>query len=129
MKKKAKKTETEIVQEYVDRIIKGKASRGHTDKRFDYTKKSDTVNKEMWLDTDFFFSVVFQSSIQKYAFLEALHKKLGVTVENFDKSQIQIINGLKIAESLGIELKKESALEPPVGNLDLRPYVLDDEKI
>lgn len=124
---KVEKSEGELVHEYVDRVIRGKLSRGHVDQRFAYTKADGAVNKDMWMDTDFFFSVVFQSSEQKYKFLEALQQKFGFELEDFFETQVQIVNGLKLAEKMSIELKRESAQEYPYGSLDLRPYVLDDE--
>lgn len=122
-KPKIVKTEEQLVHEYVDRVIGGKIARGHVDDRFAYTKKDGTVNKELWMDTDFFFSVVFQSYEQKYAFLEALK----VDTEIFER--VQIINGLKLAKLLGIELKEEKARPYPYPSLDLREIILDDDKI
>lgn len=117
------KTESELVHDYVNRVIGGKVARGHVDKRFNYTKKESTVNKELWLDTDFFFSVVFQSSEQKYQFIEAMK------LEHETMAQIQIVNGLKLAEKFGIKLKRETAQDHPKIDLDLLPLVLDNETI
>jgi hypothetical protein len=128
-KPKDEKTEEQLVHEYVNKVIRGKQSRGHVDQRFEYTKTGTAVNKDMWLDTDFFFSVVFQSSEQKYKFLEAVQKLFKFELEDFYETQVEIVNGLKLAQSMGIDLKKESAREYPYGSLDLRPYVLDDEEI
>lgn len=127
-KPRIKKTETEIVHTYVDKIIKGKVSRGHVDKRFGYTKSAQKRNKDLWLDTDFYFSVCFQSAEQKYEFLDALFKKTGVKVETSPDDQIQIVNGLKLSEALSIPIQKETMLDYPYGDLDLRPFVLDNEK-
>ena len=126
---KVEKTEEELVHRYVNQVIGGKLARGHVDKRFAYTKAEGTVNKEMWLDTDFFFSVVFQSSEQKYKFLEDFQKMFKFELEDFYGTQVQIINGVKLAGSMSIELKKETAREFPYGTLDLLPYVLDDEAV
>lgn len=124
-KKKEQKSESQLVHEYVNKVIRGKQSRGHVDKRFDYTKADGAVNKDMWMDTDFFFSVVFQSADQKDEFL----KRIGWALDNLPGSQVQIVNGLKLAEQMKIPLKRESAREYPYGSLDLRPFVLDDEAL
>lgn len=121
-KKKSEKSESELVHDYVKKVIRGKQSRGHVDQRFAYTKSQKTVNKELWLDTDFFFSVVFQSEKQKYEFLQ----KLGIEADN--DGQIQILNGLQFAKKLGIDLEKESALPYPTGSIDLMPLILDTEE-
>lgn len=122
---KVEKTSEQLAREYADRIINGKIARGHTDKRFAYTKKDSTVNKEMWIDTDFFFSVVFQSLEQKYEFI----KKVAWKTEVDHDSKIQIVNGLDLAKQMGIELKKETAQDSPYASLDLLPFVLDNETI
>lgn len=126
---KIQKSESELVHEYAEKVIRGKQSRGHVDKRFGYTESSVAVNKELWLDTDFFCSLVFQSKEQKYEFLNKLCEKFGTKPEYDSDTQIQIINGLKFAEQLGITLKKDEARPYPYGNLDLRPYVMDNESI
>lgn len=128
-KPKQTKSESELVHEYVDRVIRGKQSRGHVDSRFAYTKANSQVNKEMWLDTDFFFSVVFQSADQKYQFLKRFQEVFKFELENFEGTQVQIVNGLKLGRAIGIELKKEEARDYPYASLDLRPYVLDDEQV
>lgn len=117
---KQKKSESELVHQYANKVIEGKASRGHTDKRFNYTKREGTVNKELWLDVDFFFSVVFESAEQKYEFL----KQLKVPVD--EEERVQIVNGLKLAEKLGIKLQREKRMDYPYGSLDLRPFVMDN---
>lgn len=127
-KPKQEKSESQLVHEYVDKVIKGKASRGHTDQRFGYTKKETAVNKDLWMDTDFFFSVVFESEAQKYDFLNGLRKIFKFEVDGMDDSQVQIINGVALAREMKIELKQETSLNYPIGPLDLRPFVLDDEE-
>ena len=123
---KIKKTEAELVQQYCDRVINGKIARGHIDNRFKYTEGDGTVtNKNMHLDTDFYFSVVFQSQEQKYEFLKAI----GIPTEEHNK--IQIMNGLKLAKlftdkGVVVKLKKESSLPFPNAALDLRPLILDN---
>lgn len=124
---KIQKSEEQITREYAERVMRGKQSRGHVDKRFDFTKTDTAVNKDMWLDSDFFFSVVFQSGEQKYQFLKKFQEFFKFEIENFEDSQIQIVNGLKLADAMKIELKREKSREFPYGSLDLKPYVLDDE--
>lgn len=128
-KKKQSKSEGDLVREYADKVINGKRARGHTDKRFEFSKKEGTVNKELWLDTDFFFSVVFQSAEQKYLFLEFLKNLYpGFTVDKDD--QIQIVNGMKLGQAMGISLPKEPHVRDyPQANLDLLPLVLDTEGV
>lgn len=128
-KEKVVKTEAELVQEYVGRIINGKKSRGHVDERFAYTKADGTVNKEMWRDVDFFFSVVFQSKAQKYEFMEFIEEKFGFEFDEEIGHQIQIVNGFKLSGVMGHELKPEKAMPYPYGSLDLKPLVLDEEAL
>lgn len=123
-KPKVKKSETELVQQYAKGIMHRQMTRGQADR---VIKSGTTVNKDLWLDTDFFFSVVFQSTKQKNSFLEQLVKKFQLSVDEDDK--IQIVNGFKLAEKLGIKLELEKAAEYPVGALELRPFVMDNEKI
>jgi DNA polymerase III epsilon subunit-like protein len=124
---KVKKSEKDIVLSYADKVIGGKVSRGHVDKRFEFTKKEGTVNKELWLDNDFYFSVVFQSSDQKYQFLDFLAEKLKLEIEKDE--QVSIVNGMKFAEALNVPIKKEVANSFPYGNIDLLPLVLDAEAL
>lgn len=125
--KKEKKSEAQLVQEYCDRIINGKKSRGHIDNRFAYTKAEGTVNKELWRDIDFFFSVVFQSKAQKYEFMAFIEEKFGFEFDEEIGHQIQIVNGLRLSESMGCVLKQEKSMPYPYGSLDLKPLVLDQE--
>lgn len=129
--KKPAKSEEELVKLYVDKVIRGKVSRGHIDQRFEYTKSDKTVNKDLWIDTDFYFSVVFQSADQKYEFFKALTEKFGnKALEIEDDGQIQIVNGLILAKTLlGLDLKLETARPYPTGNLELMPFVLDNSTI
>lgn len=120
---KKEKTESELIHEYAKKVMRGKQSRGHVDERFQFTKGERTVNKELWLDSDFYFSVVFQSSRQK----EEFFKKMKLVPD--EDLGMQIVNGLKLAERLGIALTKEIAEKPPTINLDLLPFILDDETI
>lgn len=123
---KVVKTEQELVHAYANKIMDGKISRGHFDKRFDWHNRNaqdkGAVNKDIWFDTDFFFSVVFQSEAQKYAFLKAA----GWIVDQDE--QVQIVNGLELAKKMGIALRPEVALEYPYTDLELRPLVLDSEE-
>jgi len=124
------KSEEQLVKEYADKIINGKIARGHYDKRFDWHKRNEgNTNKDLWLDTDFFFSVVFQSSEQKYQFLKQFCEKFNIKVETSEDEKIEIVNGVKLAQNLDIAIRKESMLEYPYGDIDLRPFVLDNEKL
>lgn len=67
--------------------------------------------------------VVFQSSQQKYDFLNLLFEKYNISVEN-DWS-IQIINGVQLAENMGLKLKKEVAAPYQCANIELKDLILD----
>jgi hypothetical protein len=126
LKSRPKKTEAELVRDYADKVIKGKIAQGWVGKRFNTIFEGKSVNKNLWLDTDFFFSVVFQSSEQKYDFLEKMNFQVDAT---WDGSQVQIVNGIKLAEQFGIQLRLETAAEFPLPNAELLPIVLDYETI
>jgi hypothetical protein len=125
---KEEPTERELVHKYVNRVIMNQIYHGRIDDdRFAGLKQDKAVNKNLWMDADFFFSVVFQSSEQKYQFLEGLKAKLGVEFDSMD--EIQIVNGLLLAKAFGIELKEVESKDYPTGNIDLMPFVLDNEEI
>lgn len=127
-KNKPKPSEEELAHRYANKIIDGKIARGHFDERFKWHKRESKTNKDLWLDTDFFFSVVFQSQEQKYQFLDFLKEKFGIKDDTKPGDQIQIINGLELAAYMGLALKKENMIPYLGGDLDLRPFVLDTEK-
>lgn len=118
---KVKKSETDIVQSYAKGIMNRQLTRGQADR---VIKTGHTTNKDLWLDTDFYFSIVFQSTKQKGQFLEQFFKKFGISV---DEKFPNIMNGPKLAEALGIKLENEKATDFPIGDLALRPFVLDDQ--
>ena len=126
-------SEEELVRKYAKRVIMNDRYHGRVDKKkFKGIAKTESVNKNLWMDTDFFFSVVFESAQQKMEFL----KKSGLIklIEKADEAflegdQVQIINGIRFAKSMGVELSAESRREYPVGNLDLMPFVLDNEEL
>lgn len=121
VKPKDQPSEAELVKKYVNRVIMNQIYHGRTN-GFSGMEHSHSVNKNLWMDQDFFFSVVFESTQQKEEFL----KKARWCAETGD-DQIQIVNGLKLAEAMGITLKRETGREFPHGNLDLMPFVLDNE--
>lgn len=121
---KEKPSEGELVKKYVNRVIKNQIYHGRVDtQKFEGMEHTHTVSKNLWMDTDFYFSVVFQSSEQKYEFIKAV----GWPVEDPD-GQVQIVNGLALAKKMGVTLKLETTKPFPTGNLDLMPFVLDNEK-
>lgn len=128
-KTKTQRSEEEIVTQYAKTLVDNYKTRGMVSDRFEHLKSTKTVNKDLWKDADFFFSVVFQSSEQKTAFLEFLQNKFAVPSGSDKNQSIQIVNGLIFAEKLGCSLKKEVASEYPCGNIDLRKFVLDDEAL
>jgi len=133
-KKKAERekppSERELVHKYVNRIINNQKYHGRVDKeKFKDIAYEKKVNKNLWLDSNFYFSVVFQSAEQKIDFLN----KLGVTTEEIEEAiycgKQSIINGLKFAKKLKIELEEENREEYPLPDLELLPYILDTENI
>lgn len=126
---KQEKTEAQLVHEYANAVIGKSATRGQTSDKFEGMKKEGTINKDLWLDTDFFFSVVFQSADQKYKFLEGIRRIFKFEVEQMDESQVQIINGLKLANVMGIPLALETRKPYPCGDLELKEFVLDYEEV
>lgn len=129
-KNKPKPTETELVHRYVNRVIKNSMYHGRVDtEKFKGLEHTHSVSKNLWMDTDFFFSVVFQSSTQKRKFLEQLLSKFEGLKEPDEEYNIQIINGLELAKLMGIKLDPETTKEYPTGNIELMPMVLDGEEI
>ncbi len=131
-KVKSEPTESELVHKYVNRIIKNQQYHGRIDTdKFQGLEYEKTVSKNLWLDTNFYFSVVFQSTRQKMEFLEKWEafsdKLVGESMSSISK--LQIINGLKLAKALNIELQEETTRPYPTGNIDLMPFCLDDQNI
>lgn len=124
---KVQLSESELVHKEANKIMSQIHRLRDTTKHSD--KKDFVTNTDLWLDSDFFFSIVFQSSQQKYAFLEAFSKMFKVDIDTSKDERIQIINGLKLAESLDIALKQETALQYPYPDLELRKLALDEEQI
>jgi transposase len=124
-----KKTEKELVHQYANTIMAKQRTRGMVKEKFK-DMRGDKPNKDLWMDFDFFFSVVFQSREQKVQFLEFLAKQNNIEPDKFfDSTVTQIINGLELARAIGCPLKKEIANEFPLGNIELKDLVLDDEKV
>lgn len=124
--KKEPVSETETVRKYANGIIHRQITRGHAHKSMQSLGPSKTTNKDLALDTDFFFSIVFQSARQKEQFLKAFCEKFSIGIDAV-KERVQIMNGMKLAAALQIPVTKEQMDKPPYGSLDLRPYVLDNE--
>jgi len=119
-------SEKQLVHNYVNRIIKNQEYHGRIDpSKFEGLKQQRTVNKDLWKDTEFYFSVVFQSTEQKYQVLDALQKLFNLEVDLYEK--ITIVNGLSLAKSLNVPIVHESSRPYPMGSLDLLPFVLDPE--
>lgn len=134
-KKAAKKpkpvvSEQDLVHRYVNRTISNARYHGRIDKdKFEGMGYEKSVSKNLWLDTDFFFSVVFQSREQKWEFLEKWEAIHGSFEDDIVPPKIQIVNGLKLAKALGIELKLETVKNYPTGNIDLLPFILDNTEV
>lgn len=125
---KVQKSEAEIATQYANIIMKKQRTRGQLSSRFSEMETDVTFNKDLWMDTDFYFSVVFQSKRQKIEFLAFLEEKFNIDFEYSDENAIQILNGLKLAKNMGLELKKEVASEYPCGNIELKSFILDEER-
>lgn len=121
-KPKVKLSESELVKKYATDIIHRHMSRGMEGR---VVKSENTPNKDVWQDSQFYFSVVFQSSEQKYEFLDAFAKKFNLKVEG--DQQVEIVNGIKLANACGIPVKMVKSRDFPQADLDLRGFVLDDE--
>lgn len=125
-KQKPQKTERELVEQYANIMISKAKTRGMVPKNFSELNGS-TVNKNMWMDSDFYFSVVFQSAKQKYDFLFWLQQKYDYDFGDDGKSRLQIINGLKLAEVMGCTLAKETTRDYPTIDIETKDLILDDE--
>lgn len=126
---KPEKTEAELVRKYADVIMAKQRTRGMLNKNFKDLEQANTLNKNLWRDSDFYFSIVFQSSLQKYKFLEFLQEKFDFDSGDNGVDQIKIVNGLKLAEFMGLELAKEATRDYPTSNLDLVDMILDEETL
>lgn len=126
---KPQKTESELVFQYAKTLIGKYQTRGQVSDKFKELKSEGLVNKDLWQDKDFYLSVVFASVQQKYQFLEFLSDNFGILTEADDLTPITIVNGIELSEKLGCPLKKEVAENFPLGNLELKDFVLDEETI
>lgn len=123
-KPREERTEAQIVAAYAKKIMEKAKSRNmmpktHTD------MVEFTPSKDIWQDKDFYFSVVFQSSAQKAKFLAFLGEKFNLTTSSEFEGSPQIINGLSLAKSMGLELKPERSEDFPLANMDLKDIILD----
>ncbi len=125
-KPKQEASESELVRRYVNRTIKNSEYHGRSTLQGRETKTG--ANKNLWQDNEFYFSVVFQSLEQKLEFLEKF-LPASVDPELSHRGTIQIVNGLKLAEALGITLKLETRRDYPTADIDLKPFVLDTETL
>ena len=91
---KIEPSERELVENYANSVMDRKASRGagHQDTRFAHQAVEKTSVKDLWADTDFFFSVVFQSRAQKMEFMRQMKWPVD------SKQQVQIVNGIELAK-------------------------------
>lgn len=125
-KQKPEPTETELVHKYVNRVIKNQMYHGRVDaSKFSDLEHDKAISKNLWLDHDFFFSVVFQCKEQKYEFI----KQLSLDPDWNQKDQIQIVNGLELAKKLGVTLRPVTSRDYPTADIELLPFILDNEEI
>jgi hypothetical protein len=92
-------------------------------------QKTEKSSVDIFKDSDFYFSVVFQTSTQKYQFLQSFSKMFQLGIEEIlsDDQVIQIINGMKLAKNLKIDLKQEGIKPYPYADLELAQLALDNE--
>ena len=67
---KPQPTEEELVKRYTNRTIKNQQYHNRVDSTKYAGLEHHTNTKTLWLDYDYFFSVVFQSRRQKFEFFE-----------------------------------------------------------
>jgi hypothetical protein len=119
-KKKTIPREEDLVRKYAQRVINNQRLHGRVDEsKFKGIKYNS--NKKTWMDTDFYFSIVFQNSEQKNKFLQA------VSWTSEDMEGVEIVNGLKLAEHLGVKLEKITSKDYPMADLALKDLILDVE--
>lgn len=127
-KKKEKTSEEQLVKKYVNQVIANQKSnnmiRGDRLEKYKSKKKSNNTLK---MDDDFYFTVVFQSEKQKTAFLNHV-KFYEEEVKEVGVKPIRVVNGIELARRMGCDLEMEEPVnEYPLPDLDLMPYVLDNE--
>lgn len=123
-------SEEDYVKRYAARVIANEGYHGRIDgKKFSNLANKKTVNRALWMDTDFYFSIVFQSSTQKDKFLKEFTEKMGLNVEGVKEGGIQILNGMALAGVLGIDLEPETSKDYPLPDLDVREFVLDSAEM
>jgi hypothetical protein len=123
-------TEEELVKKYVNRVMNNEKYHGRIDTdKFEGIAYEKKENKNLWMDNDFFFSVVFESAEQKIDFIDSLGVDLEDAENYHESGRVSIINGIKFAEKLGVKLEREKSSNYPTGNLDLRPYIMDNESL
>lgn len=123
------KTEIQLAEEQAARMLRDM-------NRLQATSNKPIADREVrsgvdiWSDSDFFFSIVFQSAAQKYLFLEFFSKKFGLGIDEVrtGDEKCQILNGLKLAEKLGLNLPSEKSGNFPYPNLELSKLALDGEE-
>ena len=126
-KVKAEPTERELVERYAKKIIN--AAKSTMVDRKDLHDAVGGIRKTatmIALDKDFYFSLVFQTADQKYAFLKAFGEKFGLKTETAESEAVDMVNGVKFAGALGIELKKEPLHGFPTPDVQLLPFVLEE---
>ena len=114
------KSEADTVSKYAIRVINNQKYHGRTNLEY------KAASKNIWMDTDFYFSVVFQTKEQKDLFVKEYFNKLGIKTDY--EGGIQIINGMRLAEKIGVKLENAESKDYPLADIDLKDLVLDHEK-
>lgn len=127
--KKPAPSELELLQKQADRMLRDMNRLQNTQSASGDQKKERSA-VDIWKDTDFYFSVVFQSSAQKYQFLEQFSKKFGLGIDNIrnEDEVFSIVNGILLAKILGFKLDLEKAPAYVYPNLELKELSLDGEE-
>lgn len=122
-------TEIELAHKQAEKMLRDMTRLQNTQAKSP-DQKSVREGVDQWKDTDFYFSVVFQSSTQKYTFLEFLSKKFGLGIDDAKSENhvIQVVNGLIFAEKIGLKLVGEKTGNYPYPDLELKELALDGEE-
>lgn len=126
-KEKIPVSEKELLEKQAARMLKDMDRLQQTQ---DPSKKTSTTAVDIWKDTDFYFSVVFQSAQQKYEFLEQFSKKFGLGVDEVKSSDevFSIVNGIKLSQKLGFNIRLEKKPSYVYPDLELREMALDADE-
>lgn len=122
-------TEEELIMKQAMRMQRDMHRLHNTGRTTEQKEKISTV--DLWRDSDFFFSVVFQTSEQKYAFLKTFSKMFNLELDQIISNNeiVQIVNGLTLAKQMKINIPSPvGRVDYPYRNLELAEMALDMEE-